>query len=242
MKKIKVEVSRNENGKEYIKVYEVPFQEKMRVLGAMKHIQENLEGDLAFRWNCGEGICGSCAVELDGKPVLACKTEISEDVKKIKLSPLKAFPVVKDFVFDRSKVDEQAARIKPYFITDNKEKGFWKMDEGDIKDTVEMRTCIDCLICHDSCHVLKNTKLKFLGPRNIVKANSLDTHPMNSLDRTKLVRDEGIANCNVSGCCTDNCPQEIKITDNANIPMKERSISEKDFLKSVLKKIKEGKW
>jgi len=225
-KKINIEIIKNDGKKQYIKNYMVPFVDKIRVLGAMKHIQENLDGDLAFRWNCGEGICGSCAVEMDGKPVLACKTEILENTKKLTLGPLKAFPIIKDFVFDRSKVDEQAKRIKPYLITNNKEESFWKMHENDIKDSAEMRTCIDCLICHDSCHVIRNTNLKFLGPRNIVKAAALEKHPMNSFNRSKLLKEEGLWNCNVTRCCTDNCPQDIQITQNAIIPFKEKDVNE----------------
>ncbi|MEK6828768.1 MAG: 2Fe-2S iron-sulfur cluster-binding protein [Nanoarchaeota archaeon] len=224
-RKIKIEIKRSIEGKEEIKTYVIPHVEKMRVLGAIRYIQENIEGDLAFRWNCGEGICGSCAIEMDGQPILACKTEIPEETNKITLGPLKAFPVVKDFVFDRSKVDRQARRIKPYFITNNKEKDFWRMHEIDIKDSAEMRTCIDCLICHDSCHVLRDTDLKFLGPRNIVKATSLEKHPMNSFNRSELLKKEGSWNCNVTRCCTDNCPQGIQITQNAIIPLKEKDVS-----------------
>ncbi|MBI4167566.1 MAG: 2Fe-2S iron-sulfur cluster binding domain-containing protein [Candidatus Aenigmarchaeota archaeon] len=218
--KIKVTVKR---GKE-VKIYKVPFRLKMRVLDALLYIQENQEPDLAFRWNCGEGICGSCAAEVNGKAVLMCKEEVKENTKGITIEPLSVFPVIKDLVTDPSDVYKKLDKLKPYYTGAEQEKRFYKIFDKEIKETQEMRKCINCFICYDSCHVIRNhPDLKFTGPMNIVKAVAFDKHPKEKTGRAGLLEKEGLWNCNVTRCCTQNCPQKIKITENAIIWSKERS-------------------
>ncbi len=219
--KIKIFIKRSDGTKEYA----VPFSKKMMVLDALFYIQENSEPDLAFRWNCGEGICGSCAAEVNGKPVLMCKAEITEAMKAISILPLKVFPIIKDLVTDPKEVYEKLTRLKPYFTGNNK-KGLFSIQDKEIKEAQEMRRCIDCFICYDSCHVIRNHQnLKFTGPMNIVKATSFDKHPYEKAERASLLEKEGLWNCNVTRCCSQNCPQKIKITENAIIWSKERAVS-----------------
>ena len=239
MKEIKIIVKRSDGEK----VYTIPFSPKMHVLGSLFYIQENIEPDLAFRWNCGEGICGSCAAEVNGKPVLMCKTEITSVMETIKIDPLKVFPVVKDLVTDPSEIYSKLAKLKPYFTGEEKKDEFRKIHDKEIEEVQEMRKCINCFICYDSCHVIRNhPEVKFTGPMNVLKATSWDKHPDEKSERVPLLGEEGIWNCNVSRCCTNNCPQKIRITDDALIPAKERIISEAGLFKSVAKRIREGKW
>ena len=219
---MQVSVKRNDGEK----TYSVPFEPKMRILDALLFIQENLEPDLAFRWNCGEGVCGSCAGEVNGKPVLTCKTEILENMQNIRIEPLKVFPVIKDLVTDPEKVYKKLERLKPYF-TGRQQENFSTIFEKEALKSQEMRKCIDCFICYDSCHVIReHPNISFTGPINIVKAVAQDSHPNNNFSRTLLLEKEGVKFCNVTRCCTENCPQNIKITENAIISVKEKIISD----------------
>jgi succinate dehydrogenase / fumarate reductase iron-sulfur subunit len=106
----------------------------------------------------------------------------------------------------------------------------------------EFRKCIECFLCQDVCHVLRDHNLKnqFYGPRFMVRLASLEMHPMDGLDRAKLMKDEaGIGLCNITKCCTEVCPEDIHITDNAIIPLKERVVDKfYDPLKMLLSKMK----
>ncbi len=229
---LKMSVKRSDG----VKIYSVPYEPKMRILDALLFIQEKLEPDLAFRWNCGEGVCGSCAGEVDGRPVLMCKKEITKDMRDIRVEPMKVFPVIKDLVTDPGKVYEKLARLKPYF-TGKKQSNFPTVYEKEAAKSQEMRKCIDCFICYDSCHVIRNhPQMGFTGPLNIVKAAAQDSHPLNTFSRTKLLEKEGVKFCNVSRCCTENCPQDIKITEHAIIPLKEKIISDTGII-GLIKKI-----
>ena len=219
-----IQITVKRSGEE--KTYSVPYAPRMRILDSLLFIQENLEPDLAFRWNCGEGVCGSCAGEVDGKPVLMCKAEIVENMQNIRIEPLKVFPVIKDLVTNPSEVYEKLSRLKPYF-TGKEGDGFFTIYEREVRKSQEMRKCIDCFICYDSCHVIRNhPNVSFTGPINIVKAVAQDSHPQNAFSRIRLLEKEGVKFCNVSRCCTENCPQGIKITENAIIPLKEKIISD----------------
>ncbi len=196
-------------------VYEVPWHEKMRLLDALKWIQHNEDGTLAVRWNCGEGVCGSDAMRVNGYPVLACKTEITRDWlnQENRVEPLKTFPVIKDLVADYSEVYEKEASLKPSFIAESTDE-FYEMSAEETEHAQEMRKCISCMICYDSCHAVRND-LDFVGPRNMVKAASFSYHPKDEEDRTQQLVDGGMHNCNVTRCCTQVCPQDINITENA---------------------------
>ncbi len=91
----------------------------------------------------------------------------------------------------------------------------------------EFRKCIECFLCQDVCHVLRDHDLKsqYFGPRFMVRVASLEMHPLDALDRTHLLADEGgVGLCNITKCCSDVCPEHIQITDNAIIPLKERVV------------------
>ena len=143
---------------------------------------------------------------------------------EIKIEPLKVFPVIKDLVTDPSEIYNKLAKLKPYFT--GKQKKFMEIHDEEIKETQEMRKCINCFICYDSCHVIRNhPNLPFTGPMNIVKAVAVAKHPKEKSEKLPLLVKEGLWNCNVTRCCTQNCPQKIKITEDAIIWAKERAVS-----------------
>jgi succinate dehydrogenase / fumarate reductase iron-sulfur subunit len=207
--------------------YRVPVREGMVVLDAVLWVQANLAADLAVRWNCKAAKCGSCSAEIDGFPRLMCKTPIAEYGASLSVRPMKTFPVIKDLVTDVSWNYQVNKQIPPFTPSekDMTSSEPWRMQQKDIERSMEFRKCIECFLCQDVCHVLRehDTKSAFYGPRFMIRIASLEMHPRDTLDRTQLVRDKaGVGYCNITKCCTEVCPEHIKITDNAIIPLKER--------------------
>jgi succinate dehydrogenase / fumarate reductase iron-sulfur subunit len=103
------------------------------------------------------------------------------------------------------------------------------MRQKDIDRIQELRKCIECFLCQDVCHVLRDhhEEAAFVGPRFLIHLATLDMHPLDTLDRRKMMKDElGLGYCNVTRCCTEVCPEHIVITDNGIIPLKERVADE----------------
>jgi len=211
--------------------YSVKVDEGMVVLDAIHRIQAEQAGDLAVRWNCKAGKCGSCSVEINGKPKLACMTRMNEydDDETISVRPLKAFPVIKDLVTDVSWNYEQNKKIAPFKpdLSKKDENGNYIMMQEDIDRVQEFRKCIECYLCQNVCHVLRDHehKEKFIGPRFMIRLASLEMHPLDKADRISDIKNEhGSGMCNITRCCTDVCPEDIQITDNGIIPLKERVV------------------
>ncbi len=218
--------------------YQVEVQEGMVVLDAIHQIQREQAPDLACRWNCKAAKCGSCSAEVNGKPRLMCKTRLDAlpTAETITVSPMKTFPVIRDLVTDVSWNYTVNKKIPPF--TPGADATFL-MRQRDVDRVQEFRKCIECFLCQDVCHVLREHDLKpqFFGPRFLVRVASLEMHPMDTLDRLKLLKDEGgVGLCNITKCCTEVCPEEIHITDNAIIPLKERVVDKYyDPLRIVLR-------
>ncbi len=206
--------------------YAVPVEEGMVVLDAIHYIQKNISSDLAVRWNCKAAKCGSCSAEVNGKPKLMCKTRL-DDFKSgevIRVNPMKSFPVIKDLACDVSWNYEVNKKIKPFTPKENTK---WLMNQRDIDRVQEFRKCIECFACQNVCHVIRDHDLKpkFAGPRFFVRVAGLEMHPLDAEDRLEdLKNDMGIGFCNITKCCTEVCPEDIHITDNAIIPLKERVV------------------
>lgn len=214
--------------------YNVPVEAGMVVLDALHYIQGNYSPDMAVRWNCKAAKCGSCSAEVNGYPRLTCKTRLDDfDLSQpIEVRPLKTFPVIKDLVTDVSWNYEVNKRIKP-FKPKNDNTDEWKVYQEDVDRVQEFRKCIECFLCQNVCHVLRNHDKKdlndkknfFAGPRFMIRMASLEMHPMDVEDRVPFAKEEsGIGYCNITKCCTEVCPEDIHITDNGIIPMKERVV------------------
>lgn len=221
--------------------YKVPLSPGMVVLDALHYIQGHLSPDLAVRWNCKAGRCGSCSAEVNGRPRLTCKTRMDSlpQDKAITVLPLKAFPVIKDLVTDVSWNYEVNRKI-PAFSA--KTGTNWKMYQKDVERAQEFRKCIECFLCQNVCHVLRDhgKHAEYSGPRYFVRVAGLEMHPLDGLSRIKGVRNQmGIGLCNITKCCSEVCPEEIHITDNAIIPLKERVVDQfYDPLYWITRKIK----
>ena len=202
----------------------------MVVLDAIHQIQAEQANDLAVRWNCKAGKCGSCSAEVNGMPKLMCMTRLSELPldQPVIVEPMRGFPPVKDLVTDVSWNFEVKRRIKPFTPRPADEPdGTWRMAQSDVDRVQEFRKCIECFLCQDVCHVLRDHQLhqEFIGPRFLVHVAALEMHPLDVADRVEdLRRAHGIGYCNITKCCTAVCPEHITITDNAIIPLKERVV------------------
>lgn len=212
--------------------YKTEVTEGMVVLDAVHQIQAESAPDLACRWNCKAGKCGSCSAEINGKPKLMCMTRLDtiDITKAVTIEPMRAFPPIKDLITDVSWNFEVKKRIKKFKPRPpDAEDGTWRMQQSDIDRVQEFRKCIECFLCQDVCHVLRDHEKhnEFIGPRFLVYAAALEMHPLDTEDRVSELKNEfGIGYCNITKCCTKVCPEHITITDNAIIPLKERVVDE----------------
>jgi len=204
--------------------YTVDVEPGMVALDVIHRLQATQAPDLACRWNCKAGKCGSCSAEVNGRPRLLCMTRCDElpTNQPVTVTPMKTFPLIRDLVTDVSWNYEINKKITPFTPDPNTT---WRMAQADVERAQEFRKCIECFLCQNVCHVLRSSELKnhFIGPRWLIRTASLETHPLDTADRVPWVRDEGGSGlCNITKCCTEVCPEHIHITDNAIIPLKER--------------------
>jgi len=210
--------------------YETEVSEGMVVLDAVRQIQAEQAGDLSLRWNCKAGKCGSCSAEVNGMPKLMCMTRLQDLPldQKVTVEPIKAFPIISDLVTDVSWNYEVKKRIKPFKArAPDAPDGTWRVAQDDVDRVQEFRKCIECFLCQDVCHVLRdhNRHDAFIGPRFFVHVAALEMHPLDIEDRREELKStHGIGYCNITKCCTSVCPEHIAITDNAIIPLKERVV------------------
>jgi succinate dehydrogenase iron-sulfur subunit len=212
--------------------YPTEVSEGMVVLDAIHQIQAEQANDLAVRWNCKAGKCGSCSAEINGMPKLMCMTRLSDLPldEPVTVEPMHAFPRLKDLVTDVSWNFRVKMGIKPFKPRPpDAPDGTWRIAQKDVDRVQEFRKCIECFLCQDVCHVLRDHQLheQFIGPRFFVYTAALEMHPLDTENRLdELQRTQGVGYCNITKCCTKVCPENITITDNAIIPLKERVVDE----------------
>jgi succinate dehydrogenase / fumarate reductase, iron-sulfur subunit len=221
---------RGQNGEGEFREYTTEISPGMVVLDAVHRVQAEQANDLAVRWNCKAGKCGSCSAEINGIPRLMCMTRLSALPldRPIRIQPMKTFPHIKDLVTDVSWNYRVKKGIRPFFPRPA-ENGVWRMSQKDVDRVQEFRKCIECYLCQDVCHVLREHKLHdhFIGPRFLVYTAALEMHPLDAESRSGDLKDKhGLGYCNITKCCTKVCPEGITITDNAIIPLKERVVDE----------------
>ncbi len=221
---VTLKISRgNAEGAEMVD-YSVPLVPGMVMLDAVHAVQAVHAPDLAVRWNCKAGRCGSCGAEVNGKPRLMCMDRVDNYPagEPISVRPMHTFPVVKDLVCDVSWNFEVNKKIAPFKMRPGAEPRFSQAEADRVQ---EFRKCIECFLCQDVCHVLRDHQANdhFCGPRFLVRLAALEMHPLDGEDRLPQIKEQfGIGLCNITKCCTEVCPEKIHITDNAIIPLKER--------------------
>jgi succinate dehydrogenase / fumarate reductase iron-sulfur subunit len=213
--------------------YEVEVNEGEVVLDVIHRLQATQTPDLAVRWNCKAGKCGSCSAEINGKPKLMCMCRMNtfgED-EVVTVTPMRTFPVLRDLVTDVSYNYTKAREVPAFTPPADLKPGEYRMQQVDVERSQEFRKCIECFLCQNTCHVIRDheeNKEHFSGPRFLMRVAELDMHPLDAADRQHEAQDQhGLGFCNITKCCTEVCPEHIKITDNALIPMKERVVDRK---------------
>lgn len=223
-----VEVESEDPGGPTMEIYDLVLDEGMVVLDCVHRIQHDQAADMAVRWNCKAGKCGSCSAEINGRPRLMCMTRMSDVVDEIEeggmveIRPMKAFPLVKDLVTDVSWNYEVNQRVAPI---NGPEDMDWSFNQMEADRVQEFRECIECFLCQNTCHVLRDHQMfdSFGGPRTLVRLAQYEMHPLDTEDRIPAIKKEfGVEYCNITRCCTEVCPAGIQITDDAIIPLKER--------------------
>ena len=204
----------------------------MVVLDVLFRIQAEQAPDLAVRWNCKAGKCGSCSAEVNGHPRLMCMTRLSSlrlD-EPVTVAPLATFPLVRDLVTDVSFNYAKARTVPAFRPAPPGPDGQRRMYQEEVERVQEFHKCIECFLCQDVCHVIRDheeNKEAFSGPRFFIKLAGLEMHPLDQGDRLELIRARhGLGFCNITKCCTEVCPEEIRITDNGIIPLKERVVTQ----------------
>jgi len=216
-----------------LKDYEVEVNEGEVVLDIIHRLQATQAPDLAVRWNCKAGKCGSCSAEVNGMPKLMCMCRMNtfaED-EVVTVTPMRTFPVMRDLVTDVSYNYTKAREIPAFTPPVDVKPGEYRMQQVDVERSQEFRKCIECFLCQNTCHVIRDheeNKENFSGPRFLMWIAELDMHPLDAADRQHAAQEQhGLGYCNITKCCTEVCPEHIKITDNALIPMKERVVDRK---------------
>jgi succinate dehydrogenase iron-sulfur subunit len=213
--------------------FDVEVNEGEVVLDIIHRLQATQTPDLAVRWNCKAGKCGSCSAEINGRPRLMCMTRMStfDKSETVTVTPLRAFPVIRDLVTDVSFNYQKAREVPSFTPPASLKAGDYRMQQIDVERSQEFRKCIECFLCQDTCHVIRDhdeNKAVFAGPRFFIRIAELNMHPLDTLERRHSAQEEyGLGYCNITKCCTEVCPEGIHITDNAIIPMKERVVDAK---------------
>ena len=229
----KFRVWRGDAGEGTLKDYNVDVNEGEVVLDVIQRIQATQASDLAVRWNCKAGKCGSCSAEVNGRPRLMCMTRMNTfaDDEVITVTPLRAFPTIRDLVTDVSFNYEKAREVTAFTPPEGLKPGDYRMQQQDVSRSQEFRKCIECFLCQNTCHAIRDHEdnmTSFAGPRVLMRVAELEMHPLDVADRKHEAQEVlGLGYCNITKCCTEVCPEHIKITDNALIPLKERVVDVK---------------
>lgn len=210
--------------------HKILVEEGMVVLDVIHRIQATQATDLAVRWNCKAGKCGSCSAEINGKPRLMCMTRMNtfQAGDTITIAPMRTFPIIRDLVTDVSFNYQKAKMIAALKLKAKDSDGKRRMFQEDMDRVQEFHKCIECFLCQNVCHVIRDhpeNKENFAGPRFFVKMAALEMHPLDTDNRLPFLKGKaGLGYCNITKCCTEVCPESIHITDNAIIPLKERVV------------------
>jgi fumarate reductase (CoM/CoB) subunit B len=203
--------------------FDVPYQKAMRVLDALNWIAEHAATDLAYRWFCGSKMCGTCAVRMNGREVLACWEAIEPAMT---IEPLRNLPVIRDLVVDRAPFERKVASLEPWLERPAPYAGFPEpLSHKDIKNASKALDCIGCMSCYSACPVIGLGDLTdFAGPAPLVQLGQTALDPRN--DPAKVARalaQTGIFNCVSCYKCEEVCPASIPIVTRIIEPLKARA-------------------
>jgi succinate dehydrogenase/fumarate reductase iron-sulfur protein len=206
-----------------IQTFAVPYRKWMRVLDALNWIAETEATDLAYRWFCGSKMCGTCAVRMNGREILACWEAVEPDMT---IEPLRNLPVVRDLVVDRAPFEDKVAALEPWIERPVAYPGFPEpLSHRDMKNAAKALDCIGCMCCYSACPVIGLGDLTdFAGPAPLVQLGQTALDPRN--DPAKVAR--ALARTDIFSCvscykCEEVCPAGIPIVSRVIEPLKAKA-------------------
>lgn len=199
--------------------FEVPYRPLMRILDVLDYVHETLEVDVGYRWLCTSKKCGSCAVNVNGSPKLACWDEA---LPEMVIEPLNNMAVVRDLVTSRDGYEQKLAQISPLLIRKEAYQSFPEpITENDFAPTVHLRDCIQCLACESVCPVVAQPDSGFAGPAVLVALSELAQDPRDAGERGRIADEvANVFKCVSCYECERVCPTEIPIVGEAIEPLK----------------------
>lgn len=206
------------DAKSHMQDFEVELQPGATLLDALHEIKSHQDGSLTFRRSCRHAICGSCAMQVNGKNELVCKAPLKERLDRhgrVTIRPLPYLPVIKDLVVDRTSFWEQYLRVKPWLTPPEEvpEKEF-RMSPEEVAALNSAETCIMCGACYSSCQIVGLTK-EYIGPHALLKAFMRVMDPRDSIPGERLADldgTDGVYRCRTIFNCIDACPKGLNPT------------------------------
>ena len=217
--------------------YEVPCRPDWMILDALNHIKDNLDGTLSYRWACRMGVCGSCGMMVNGEPVLTCATYVSSVLPgRVRVEPLRGFPVIRDLVNDLTDFLEKLKRVTPWIVREEEkplEEGEYLQTPEELDEYKQYSMCINCMLCYSACPIYA-LEPDFIGPAVIALAQryNLDSRDEGSDARMDVLsQHDGIWSCTLVGDCTSVCPKNV---DPAGAIQRYKVAATAGWFKSVL--------
>ncbi|RMG74218.1 MAG: succinate dehydrogenase iron-sulfur subunit [Nitrospirae bacterium] len=199
----------------YWQSYHVQLEPTDRLLDGLIKIKDEQDGSLTFRRSCAHGICGSCAMKINGRNRLACQCIVKDLPDTVEIEPLEAYPVIKDLVVDMEPFFSKNEQVMPYLINNEPPPERERLQSPEEQERlVESITCIMCGSCTSACPVYWADR-EYLGPSALLKAFRFifDTRDKATEERLKrIIHSHGLWRCHSIFNCVEVCPKEIDIT------------------------------
>jgi succinate dehydrogenase / fumarate reductase iron-sulfur subunit len=204
--------------KPYLADYQLKWERGMTVLDALHKVKTEQDGSVTYRRSCRHGICGSCAMNVNGKNLLVCHTPVRDVLdrkSRVTIRPLPYLPIIKDLVVDRTSFWQHYLRVKPWLIPpDNVPEKEYRISPGEVAALEKAETCIMCGACYSACSVVGLTK-EYIGPHALLKAFMRVLDPRDSAPSKRLADlagSDGVYRCHTIFNCIDACPKDLDPT------------------------------
>lgn len=194
--------------------YEVPCQEEWAILDALNYIKENLDTTLSYRWSCHMMVCGSCGMMVNGEPSLTCKTFVRDLPDRVRIEPLRNFPVERDLVIVLDDFMAKLQRVSPWIVHGDGESagtGTHRQSPDALARFKQYTMCINCMCCYAACPQY-GLDPEFIGPAALALAHryNLDSRDQGRRARFDILADhDGVWNCSFVGACSEVCPKDV---------------------------------
>jgi succinate dehydrogenase / fumarate reductase iron-sulfur subunit len=208
-----------DNKRSWVQTYELEAGRILRFTDVFREINNEIDPSLAWNSSCEHAQCGTCAVRVNGKPLLACELLVENAVAHFgttvfEVAPITVAPVIRDLVVDFEQAYERVSKVKPYIIepAQNPNSGNeYQIDPRDLDRYVDATRCVNCFCCADACI---SSEKGFLGPNAVMASivRLMDPRENSKDERLELLySEEGVYRCHTSMACSFVCPKEIDV-------------------------------